>query len=170
MPSTIHFWQRPLVMISLLTGVGLVSAADVRLERLADFDPAQNTLAVNLELQVGGPCRPDSRQLATAYEQMLELMGFRLAPVKDSDLEFAVFIAGFSTSGSQQCGLKLLSMVRQVPTMRILRLPPGSDSRQYRLWEAERLVTGTASELPALLREQARQDVLDFCRVFVEAQ
>jgi hypothetical protein len=169
--SKTTIYLRGIILIAcLLTCAGLAIAADVRLEQLADFDRTKHAIAVNVEVKVSGPCRPDVGQLASAYEQLLELMGYRLAPLNDSDLEFAVFSAGFSTSGPQQCGIKLLSMVRQVPTIRVLRLPPGSGSSQYRLWEAEHLITGEAGEMTALLGEQVREDVVSFQREFEAAR
>lgn len=143
-------------------------SADVRMERLADFDMQQHGIGVNLEVEVSGGCRPSEKKLGAVYEGLLKMMGFQLASLKDSQLEFAVSVVGFPTSGSQQCGLKLTSMVRQIPTIRILRLPPGSSSTQYRLWEVDHIITGHNSSLDGLLQEQATLDVLAFCRALTE--
>jgi hypothetical protein len=139
------------------------------MERLADFAMQQHGIGLNVEVEVSGGCRPGKKELGAAYESLLKMMGFRTAPLKESQLEFAVSLVGFPTSGPQQCGLKLVSMVRQIPTIRVLRLAPGSSSRQYRLWDVEHIITGHRNDLDARLQEQARQDVMDFHQALMEA-
>jgi hypothetical protein len=60
----------------------------------------------------------------------------------------------------------VLSMVRQIPKIKILRLPPGSTSAGYRLWTTENVLTATQGEVQVLLQEQARKDVVEFSRAF----
>ena len=154
----------------LLLQVPAGRAADVRLESLKAFDSSTHKISVSIQSEVKGGCLPGTGGLESVYRHMLESRGFMIAAFEESDLEFAVSVKGFSTSGAQSCGLSLLSMARQVPLRKILRLSPGSNSTRYRLWTAETLVTGTKSDIPALVLEQARKDVISFHDVIRRAQ
>jgi hypothetical protein len=56
----------------------------------------------------------------------------------------------------------LTSKVRQIPKIRILRLPPESPGTEYRLWAIEHVLTGTRGEMQAALEDQAGEDVKAF--------
>ena len=154
-------------VVSLLLLISLapcVEAAGVRLEQLQEFDVLEHKIGVNVQEEVSGGCLSGLDSMAPVFEGLLSTMGMQVADIEESHLEFAVLIQGFPISGPGDCGVKLLSMVRQVPNMKLLRLPPGSKSTRYRLWTSENLVTGHKSEMQFLLQEQARLDVIEFAR------
>ncbi len=139
---------------------GLAGAADVRLAALGEFDAQQHRIGVNVHEDVPGNCRLGSDYVTSVFGGLLSVMGFQQAEVADSHLEFAVSLQGIPMQES--CGVRLLSMVRQVPEMKILRISPGSTSRQYRLWTSENLLTGSRDEVRRKLEEQATQDIIAF--------
>ena len=102
--------------------------------------------------------------LEETFTGLLNVFGFRTAPLDQSELEFAVAVSGFSVSGNQPCGIKILSMVRQIPTIKMLRLKPGSSSTRYRLWTTENVFTVANNEIQPTLQEQARKDVVELAR------
>ena len=150
----------------LIFSVSNTNAADVRLESLEAFDINAHKISISLQEKVRGGCLPGSDSLEAAYISLLEQHGFTIAAFKESHLEFAVSIEGFKSSGPEDCGLVVLSMVRQVPLKKILRLPPDSKSTLYRLWTEENLVTGKQSEMRSLVQHQAIKDVSNFFHAF----
>lgn len=150
----------------------LVPAAwcsDVRLERLEQFEVGQHRIAVNLHMDLGGRCSQDTGTVTGTFEQLLDEAGFRVGELESSDLEFAVSIIGFATAGPDRCGIKVLSMVRQIPERRILRLSPASTSTRYRLWQTENVFNEPRQRLSSLIEEQARHDVTEFFWVLMRA-
>jgi len=145
------------------------SQADVRLERLEDFEVGRHRIGVNVYVDIEGECRQDAGALNRVFTEMLEQAGFQTGPLQDSDLEFAVSIIGFPTSAQMACGVRVLSMVRQVPERKILRLSPAAHSNRYRLWQTENIINGPKGELRTLLEKQARQDVTGFFWVCMRA-
>jgi hypothetical protein len=124
-----------------------VYAADVRLNQLKDFDRSVHSISVRLHTEVGGGCLPNAENLEDSFKTELAIRRFRIAPYKESDIEFAVVAKGFTTSGPQHCGVMLTSKVRQIPKIRILRLPPESPGTEYRLWAIEHVLTGGCHRL-----------------------
>ena len=147
------------ILALLVLSASGVFAADVKLNLLKDFDPSVHSISVRLHSEVGGGCLPNAERLEDTFKTELAIRRFRITPYKDSDIEFAVVTKGFTTSGPQQCGVMLTSKVRQIPKIRILRLPPESTGSEYRLWAVEHVLTGTRSEMQAVLTDQAREDV-----------
>ena len=84
----------------------------------------------------------------------------------ESQLEFAVSVKGFPASIEYPCGVQMMSMVRQIPEIKMLRLSPASTSTRYRIWTVENIVTAKQNDIQSLLQEQARKDVVDFSRTF----
>lgn len=160
----------PALTLGLLLLLPAEAAANVRLESLDAFDVTTHRISVTVQGEVSGGCLPDTTGIQAAYESLLEKTGFRLAAFTESDLEFAVSIKGFVTSGTQKCGLKVLTMARQIPLRKILRISPGSHSERYRLWVEENLVTGEKSKLQSLLQEQAVRDVFNFRQALQRAR
>lgn len=151
--------------LQLFLAVSMAEAADVSIERLEDFNPQDHKIAINIEVEVEGACRVHPLDLEETFTGLLGVFGFKTAPMNDSQLEFAVSIKGFPSSAKQPCGLRVLSMARQIPAIRMLRLSPGSTSTRYRLWTTENIVTSTQDEIQSLLQEQARKDVVAFTRM-----
>lgn len=151
-------------LVFLLTHSANVESVDVRLESLEAFDLEVHKISVTVQDKSKGGCLPSSKTLKTAYETLLAKHGFKLAPLKESHLEFAVLVEGFTISGPHHCGLRVKSMARQVPLKKILRMPPTSESTRYQLWVVENLLTGVKSEMQAMAQAQATQDVFDFYR------
>ena len=136
------------------------------MQRLEDFDVHVHKMSVNIHVEVEGGCFVDPINLEETFAGLLGVFGFQTAPIGESQLEFAVSIKGFKLSAERPCGLRVLSMVRQIPEIKMLRLSPGSSSTRYRLWTAENVVTSSSGEIQSLLQEQARKDVVDFSRTF----
>ena len=153
-----------LFLLFLLTPAA--DAAGVKMKQLKDFDPAIHTVSVNTQVEMSGGCYIDKSNISEAFEFLLTRFGFQTAPVDESQLEFAVSVKGFELSGPHACGVMVLSMVRQIPKIRMLRISPGSTSKEYRLWTVETAFTATGHNLPSLLQEQARKDVVEFSRKF----
>jgi len=153
-------------LLFFILSVTIAEAADVNMQRLEDFDISVHKMSVSIQVEVEGGCFIDPTNLEETYAGLLSVFGFQTAPVGESQLEFAVSIKGFKLSADQPCGLRVLSMVRQIPEIKMLRLSPGSSSTRYRLWTAENVVTASASAIHSLLQEQARKDVVDFSRTF----
>ena len=158
--------QIGLLLLSLFLSVTGAEAAGVKLERLEDFDARVHKMAVNIQVEVEGGCFVDPDSLQETFEGLLDVFGFQTASVGESQLEFAVSVAGFRASAELSCGIKILSMVRQIPEIKMLRASPGSTSARYRLWTVENIITATNSEVRSMLQEQARKDVVDFSRSF----
>ena len=144
----------------------LSNASGVILENLADFDPSQHFIGVNLHARASGGCQPDTASLEMSIESFLAANEFKVGPLGESHLEFAVSVAGFVISDKSICGIRLLSMVRQIPNIKILRLPPDSDSTNFRLWQTENVITGFKADLQSLLEVQALRDVTQFRQFF----
>lgn len=142
------------------TGAGYIS-----LERLEDFDPQEHTIFVNVEVETTGECQVDPVYLVETFAGLLEVFGFQTANVDESHLEFAVSVKGLRAVAEQTCGLKQLSMARQIPRIKMLRISPGSNSTRYRLWSVENIVTAPGINLQSSLTEQARRDVVAFVRI-----
>lgn len=154
-----------LLPLLLLTASGVTWAAGVRLEHLQDFDRQAHSIGVNVQVEVKGACRVDAADLEKTFRGLLGVFGFSTAALEESSLEFAVSVKGRYESGAQPCGIKQLSMVRQVPKIRMLRLPPGSTSTRYRLWSSETVITAGPDDIQAKLRQQATEDVFAFVRM-----
>jgi len=153
-----------LISFSLLLfflSASLAEAAGVSLERLEDFNPQIHKIFVNVEVEVKGDCLVDPANLTETFTGLLGVFGLHTGAVDESQLEFAVSVKGLH-GGS--CGLRQLSMVRQIPDIKMLRLAPGSTSTRYRLWTVENIVSGTKADIQAQLQEQARKDVVAFTR------
>lgn len=155
-----------LFLLFFILSVSLAEAANVKLQQLQDFDTNTHKMGVNIQVEVEGGCMIDAADLEETFAGLLAVFGFQTAPLGESQLEFAVSVKGFNLSAEQPCGLKVLSMVRQIPEIKMLRLSPGSTSTRYRLWTTENVVTASAREIHSLLQEQARKDVVGFCRAF----
>ena len=153
---------RTIILAGLFTSIPLAHSAEVRLEGLRDFDQETHRISVNIEARVTGGCLPDPGKLRASYAGILELLGFSVAPEAEGDLEFAVSVIGFTTSGPGSCGVKVRTMARQVPIRSILRLSPSSDNNQFTLWVTETVISGPRDEMQALLQEQSRLDVFQF--------
>ena len=158
--------QIPFYLLFVILSATAAEAADVNMQRLEDFNVSVHRMSVNIQVEVEGGCFVDPVSLKDTFAGLLGVFGFQTGPVDESQLEFAVSIKGFSLSADQPCGLRVLSMVRQIPEIKMLRLSPGSSSTRYRLWTAENVVTASASEIQSLLQEQARKDLVDFSRTF----
>jgi hypothetical protein len=154
------------MLIMLAFQVNGVQATEVMLDSLGNFDKGAHKIGLNIQSGAAGGCLPSLDGLKTAFTIQLARSGFQVATLEDSHLEFAVAIEGFATSGPQYCGVKITSMVRQIPVMKILRLPPLSKSPRFRLWTVENLVTGPTNEIQALLEEQLGKDVFEFNRAW----
>lgn len=139
-------------------------AAGVSLEQLEDFNPQRHTIFVNVEVEATGICQVDPVSLTETFTGLLEVLGFQTADVDESQLEFAVSVKGLRAVAGQACGLKQLSMARQIPAIKMLRLSPGSTSTRYRLWSVENIVSASEIDLQSLLMEQARKDIVAFAR------
>ena len=153
-------------LLLLVLSVANVHAAGIKLERLEDFDTETHKIAVNTQIEVEGSCFIDPINIGEAYKVLLGYFGFSVADPDSSHLEFAVSIEGFGISASQPCGVKVLSMVRQIPEIKMLRLSPGSSSTRYRLWSVENVITATQLEIQPMLEAQARKDTVEFARYF----
>ena len=153
-------------LLLLVLSVANAYAAEVRLAHLRDFDTEIHKIAVNTQVEVTGNCFIDPAKIGQAYKVLLGHFGFSVAEPNESQLEFAVSIKGFGMSASQPCGVKVLSMVRQIPEIKMLRLPPGSNSTRYRLWTMENVITTSQREIQAMLENEARKDITAFARYF----
>ena len=158
--------QITLLLLVLILSVPNAEGAGVKLELLEDFDAGIHKIGVNIQAEVKGGCVVNPTNVKEAFEVLLTRFGFQIAPLDESDLEFAVSIKGFSASESQPCGVMILSMIRQIPKIKMLRLSPGSTSTRYRLWTIENTFTATQDEIQSLLQDQARKDVVDFSRTY----
>lgn len=156
------FSNRVIAALLILAQSPLAGADGVRLESLAGFDAGRHAIGLNVLEEVPGECRFGTDYIASVYAGLLTTMGMQVVEAYAGQLEFAVSMRGIAVSGPGSCGVRLLSMVRQVPEIKVLRLSPGSTSARYRLWSAETLVTGSREELRRQLQHQAMQDVLAF--------
>lgn len=143
---------------------GTAGAAGVRLERLEDFNSRQHKIFVNIEVDIKGNCLVDPGDLEETFTGLLGVFKLQTAPAREADLEFAVSVKGIPSSGIAPCGLKVLSMARQIPNIAMLSIPPGSTSTRFRLWTAENILTATQADVRSSLHEQARKDVVAFTR------
>ena len=149
----------------LLLAVPDTDAAEVKLESLDAFDINVHKISVNIRIKDWSGCLPRKDGLKAAYVYSLEKHGFRVAPIEESHLEFAVSIVSLNISGPENCGLRVLSMARQIPLIKILRLSPGSTSTLFRLWTEDTLLTGKKSEMDSRVQVQAAQDAKAFYQV-----
>jgi hypothetical protein len=148
-------------LLLFFLSASMAEAAGVSLERLEDFNPQTQKLFVNVEVEVNRDCLVDPAILTETFTGLLAVFGFQTGTVDESRLEFAVSVKGLQ-GGS--CGLRQMSMVRQIPDIKMLRIPPGSTSTRYRLWMADNFVSGTKTDIQTQLQEQARRDVVAFTR------
>lgn len=138
-------------------------ASDVKLESLADFDPGSHFFSISIEEEAPAACRSSRGSLERVCRSLFEMFGIQVAPFKESHLEFAVSVKGF-TVGEGRCGLKITSMARQVPQIAILRISPGSDSTRYRLWSRDQIVNVPSANMQAELEQRLTHDLIDFSR------
>lgn len=160
--------QMTLNLLSLFLAATVAEAADVKLQSLRDFDSGAHRMAVNVQVEVKEGCVVDPKDLEKTFAGLLDVFGLRIAPVNDSELEFAVLVKGFYQPDSQTCGIKMLSMVRQIPRIKMLRISPGSSSERYRLWTSDNILMADRDDIQPLLRAQARKDVTAFVRTLGE--
>lgn len=153
-----------IMALVLLLSVSTAEAAGVSLERLEDFNPQIHKITVNVEVEVENGCLVDPANLTETFSGLLGVFGFQTATMDESELELAVSVKGLRASAEKPCGIRQLSMARQIPAIRMLRLSPGSSSTRYRLWTTENIVTASANNIQSLLQEQARKDVVAFTR------
>jgi hypothetical protein len=153
-----------IILLSLLLAANAAEAAGVKLQNLRDFDSDIHHIAVNVQVGLEGGCVIDPVELTRVFTGLLNVFGFQTAPLNQSELEFAVSVKGIFVSANQPCGIKLLSMVRQIPTIKMLRLEPGSTSTEYRLWATEHILTAANSDIQSMLQQQALDDVVEFTR------
>lgn len=151
-------------LLALVLSANMAEAAGVSLERLEDFNPQLHKIAVNVEVAVENGCLVDPENLTETFAGLLGVFGFQTGTMDESELELAVSVKGLRASAEKPCGIRQLSMARQIPEIRMLRLSPGSTSTRYRLWTTENIVTASADDIQSLLQEQARKDVVAFTR------
>lgn len=156
--------QNIFLSLVLLLSASVAAAGDVSLEQLEDFNRQEHTIFVNVEVETIDNCEVDPVSLAETFTGLLQVFGFQTASVDESQLEFAVSVTGLRAVAGQPCGIKQLSMARQIPRIKMLRLPPGSNSTRYRLWSVENIVSASEFDLQSSLADQARKDVVAFSR------
>ena len=102
--------KRIILLLQLLILSVPADAAGVRMKQLEDFDVAIHTIGLNTEVEIEGGCYIDTDELMGTLKISLIRLGFEVAPLKESQLEYAVSIKGFNVSRAQTCGVKILSM------------------------------------------------------------
>ncbi len=156
--------QSTFLILVFFLSANMAEAAGVSLERLEDFNPKLDRIFVNVEVEVAIGCLVDPVNLEETFKGLLGVFGLQTASVDESQLEFAVSVKGLKASAEQACGIRQLSMARQIPGIKMLRLSPGSSSTRYRLWTVENIVTASGNDIQSSLKEQARKDVVTFTR------
>lgn len=154
-----------IISLLLMLTTPTAGAAGVKLQHLKDFDTTAHAIFVNTQVEIEGTCYVDADKVRASVEGLLTRLGFRLASMKKSHLEFATSIKGFDSGGNQPCGVRILNMARQIPKIRMLRIDPNSSSQEYRLWTNDKAETTTPGDIQALVQNQTAQDVAEFSHV-----
>lgn len=158
------------MVILLIMHASPLGAAEVKLESLQDFDPSSHKVFVNIQVDASGQCKLRTKSLEQTLVAAFAKAGFRTDNVKKSELEFAVSITMLSATSEGSCGFRVLSRVRQIPTIKMLRLKPDSSSTEFQLWRVEAVFTGSAKESGRRIADRLRTDVEDFSSYLAERQ
>ena len=156
------------MVILLIMHASPLGAAEVKLESLQDFDPSSHKVFVNIQVDASGQCKLRPKSLEQTMVAAFAKAGFGTDTVKKSELEFAVSITMLSAISEGSCGFRVLSRVRQIPTIKMLRLKPDSSSKQFQLWRVEAVFTGNPRESAQWIPDQLEADVGSFASYLAE--